>query len=140
MSTEKYAELRCEANGNPQPTYKWYYVSTEMRTNSTGDTVTILHRTLIDAASEPSGRISVSAGSLVIHNPDTSTDSQMFQCEAKNIYGSILSRTARIIFGQLETAPKQPRNERIVMSHQSETLPCEPPAHSPPDSKLINTA
>ncbi|CAH8661807.1 unnamed protein product [Schistosoma bovis] len=136
MSTEKYAELRCEANGNPQPTYKWYYVSTEMRTNSTGDTVTILHRTLIDAASEPSGRISVSAGSLVIHNPDTSTDSQMFQCEAKNIYGSILSRTARIIFGQLETAPKQPRNERIVMSHQSETLPCEPPAHSPPDSLL----
>uniref|UniRef100_A0A095AMW2 Contactin-3 n=1 Tax=Schistosoma haematobium TaxID=6185 RepID=A0A095AMW2_SCHHA len=136
MSTEKYAELRCEANGNPQPTYKWYYVSTEMRTNNTGDTVTILHRTLIDAASELSGRISVSAGSLVIHNPDTSTDSQMFQCEAKNIYGSILSRTARIIFGQLETAPKQPRNERIVMSHQSETLPCEPPAHSPPDSLL----
>ncbi|KAK4474576.1 hypothetical protein MN116_001717 [Schistosoma mekongi] len=136
MSTEKYAELRCEANGNPQPVYRWYYVSTEMTTNSTGDIVTILRRTLIDAASEPSGRISISAGSLVIHNPDTSTDSQMFQCEANNIYGSVLSRTARIIFGQLETAPKQPRNERVVMSHQSETLPCEPPAHSPPDSLL----
>ncbi|CAH8634861.1 unnamed protein product [Heterobilharzia americana] len=46
MSSEKYAELRCEANGNPQPTYRWYYVSTDMWTNSTGSTMTILHRIL----------------------------------------------------------------------------------------------
>ncbi|CAH8465644.1 unnamed protein product [Dicrocoelium dendriticum] len=86
--------------------------------------------------SDPLGRIAISAGSLVIHKPESSTDSQLFQCEATNELGTVLSRTARIVFGQLETSPKQPRNERRVLAHKSETLPCDPPAHSPQDSLL----
>ncbi|TPP58326.1 Septate junction protein [Fasciola gigantica] len=138
LSIEKYAELKCEANGNPQPTYNWYIVSTESRTDSSGRTTTWINRTLINPTADNQGRISISAGSLVIHSPDSATDSQLFQCEAKNSQGSILSRTVRIVFGQLETPQKQPRNERRVLAHKSETLPCDPPAHSPPDSKLAN--
>ncbi|THD29133.1 Contactin/TAG-1 cell adhesion molecule [Fasciola hepatica] len=136
LSIEKYAELKCEANGNPQPTYNWYTVSTESRTDSSGRTTTWINRTLINPTADNQGRISISAGSLVIHSPDSATDSQLFQCEAKNSQGSILSRTVRIVFGQLETPQKQPRNERRVLAHKSETLPCDPPAHSPPDSLL----
>ncbi|KAF6774017.1 hypothetical protein AHF37_06367 [Paragonimus kellicotti] len=36
LSSEKYAELKCEANGNPQPTFIWYSVSIESRTNASG--------------------------------------------------------------------------------------------------------
>lgn len=136
FSIERYAELKCEANGNPQPTYNWYTVSIGSKIDSTGRTTTWINRTLINATADNQGRISISAGSLVIHAPDSSTDSQLFQCEAKNSQGSILSRAVRIVFGQLETPQKQPRNERKVLAHKSETLPCDPPAHSPPDSKL----
>ncbi|KAF8566482.1 hypothetical protein P879_05880 [Paragonimus westermani] len=136
LSSEKYAELKCEANGNPQPTFKWYSVSIESRTDASGATTSWMKRALIDPTADPSGRISISAGSLVIHSPEVSTDSQLFQCEASNELGSILSRTARIVFGQLETPPKQPRTERRVLAHKSETLPCDPPAHSPTDSLL----
>ncbi|CAL8100852.1 unnamed protein product [Calicophoron daubneyi] len=136
LTQEKYAQLKCEANGNPQPTFSWYSVTMESKTNSSGYTTTWLKRTLIDPTADTEGRISISAGYLVIHNPDGSKDAQLFQCEAKNEMGSILSRTARIVFGQLETSPKQPRNERRVLAHKSETLPCDPPAHSPPDSLL----
>ncbi|KAA0200129.1 Contactin/TAG-1 cell adhesion molecule [Fasciolopsis buskii] len=136
FSIERYAELKCEANGNPQPTYNWYTVSIGSKIDSTGRTTTWINRTLINATADNQGRISISAGSLVIHAPDSSTDSQLFQCEAKNSQGSILSRAVRIVFGQLETPQKQPRNERKVLAHKSETLPCDPPAHSPPDSLL----
>ncbi|KER21681.1 hypothetical protein T265_10050 [Opisthorchis viverrini] len=136
LSSDTYAELMCEANGNPQPTFRWYSVSIESKTDASGVTVTWLKRTLIDPKKDMSGRISISAGSLVIHAPDSSTDAQLFQCEATNELGSVLSRTARIVFGQLEKAQKQPRNERRVLAHKSETLPCDPPPHSPQDSLL----
>lgn len=137
MSKKKFAKLDCEANGNPQPSYRWYYINIEAKLENVTGSISNLRRTVIDPTKDPKGRCSISAGSLIIHDPDSLTDSQMFQCEAYNVYGSVLSRTARIIFGQLETAPKQPRNERKVLSHQSETLPCEPPAHSPPDSNFV---
>ncbi|VDN11510.1 unnamed protein product [Dibothriocephalus latus] len=128
---ENFVSFGCFANGNPAPNYRWYKIGL-----ISGQSIVVPKRTLVDPLLSPTGRISVSGGSLVIHQPQASTDSEYYQCEAYNDFGSILSRTAKIVFGQLETFPKQPRKTRMAWAYQSVTIPCDPPAHSPRDSLI----
>ncbi|VEL15257.1 unnamed protein product [Protopolystoma xenopodis] len=137
-ATDKFAEFTCMANGNPVPTYRWYklgYIQSDLVQSN----ASVITRTLIDPLSDPTGRIAISMGSLVIHYADPQIDAQDYQCEAINQYGSILSRTARIVFVQLETFQKQPKMPRTVAAHRSITIPCDPIAHSPPDTLKLQT-
>lgn len=130
IDVDNFVQFKCIANGNPTPNYRWY------RLSLVGGSSGLIHRrTLIDPLNSTTGRIAISGGNLVIHYPSSSLDSENYQCEAYNIYGSILSQTAKIVFGQLETFPKHPRGTRTVAAYQSVTIPCDPPAHSPRDSK-----
>lgn len=129
---ESFVSFRCFANGNPTPNYRWYKFGL-----LTGTTTSVPTRTIVDPLNSTLGRTSISGGNLIIHNPTPTLDSEYYQCEAYNMYGSILSRTAKVIFGQLETFPKHPRRPRNVWAYQSATIPCDPPSHSPRDSSFV---
>ncbi len=131
IDVESFVAFKCYANGNPAPSYRWYKIGL-----MTGTTSVVPKRALVDPLNSTTGRVAISGGNLVIHNPSSQIDSEYYQCEAYNMYGSILSRTAKIVFGQLETFPKHPRRTRRVWAYQSVTIPCDPPAHTPRDSKL----
>uniref|UniRef100_A0A0X3QAU4 Contactin-3 n=2 Tax=Schistocephalus solidus TaxID=70667 RepID=A0A0X3QAU4_SCHSO len=128
---ENFVAFGCFANGNPAPNYRWYKIGF-----ISGQSIVVPKRTLVEPLLSPTGRISISGGNLIIHQPQASTDSEYYQCEAYNDFGSILSRTAKIVFGQLETFPKHPRKRRVALAYQSVTIPCDPPAHSPRDSLI----
>ncbi|KAL7059357.1 hypothetical protein AAHC03_013100 [Spirometra sp. Aus1] len=128
---ENFVTFGCFANGNPAPKYRWYKIGL-----ISGQSIVVPKRTLVEPLLSSTGRISISGGNLVIHQPQASTDSEYYQCEAYNDFGSILSRTAKIVFGQLETFPKHPRKTRVALAYQSVTIPCDPPAHSPRDSLI----
>lgn len=128
---ENFISFKCFANGNPAPNYRWYKLGLISSTSGV-----VPRRTLIDPYNSTDGRIAISGGNLVIHFPSSTLDSEYYQCEAYNTYGSILSRTAKIVFGQLETFPKHPRRTRVASAYQSVTIPCDPPAHSPRDSNF----
>uniref|UniRef100_A0A5K3FD51 Contactin n=2 Tax=Mesocestoides corti TaxID=53468 RepID=A0A5K3FD51_MESCO len=130
---ENFVSFNCYANGNPTPNYRWYKIG--LMSSATG---VVPRRTLVEPLNSTTGRISTSGGNLVIQNPIATLDSEYYQCEAYNTFGSILSRTAKIVFGQLETFPKHPRRTRKAWAYQSVTLPCDPPAHSPRDSLIYS--
>lgn len=132
IDVENFVSFKCFANGNPAPNYRWY----KLGLITVGSSVTA-KRTLVDPMNSTDGRIAISGGNLVIHYPSSILDSEYYQCEAYNQFGSILSRTAKIVFGQLETFPKHPRKTRVAAAYQSVTIPCDPPAHSPRDSKFL---
>ncbi|VUZ47394.1 unnamed protein product, partial [Hymenolepis diminuta] len=90
IDVDNFVQFKCIANGNPTPNYRWY------RLSLVGGSSGLMHRrTLIDPLNSTTGRIAISGGNLVIHYPSSSLDSENYQCEAYNIYGSILSQTAK---------------------------------------------
>lgn len=133
IDVENLVSFKCFANGNPAPSYRWYKLGL-----ITGGSSVAVRRTLVDPMNSTDGRIAISGGNMVIHSPISTLDSEYYQCEAYNRFGSISSRTAKIIFGQLETFPKHPRRTRLAAAYQSVTIPCDPPAHSPRDSLIYS--
>lgn len=72
--------LDCVANGKPLPSYRWHKNNTQL-------------------LSETDPRYTLTAGRLSIESPSQSVDSDIYQCETENDYGSIRSDPVLISFG-----------------------------------------
>uniref|UniRef100_A0A8C8E0K5 Contactin 3b n=1 Tax=Oryzias sinensis TaxID=183150 RepID=A0A8C8E0K5_9TELE len=111
-SPDHQATLTCEAEGSPQPQYRWS-----------------LNGTLIDPGHDYRRR--VSGGSLIISNLDKDQDSGVYQCTAFNTRGSILSRRASLQFAYLDNFKTQMVRSAVnVREGQGVVLLCGPPPHS----------
>ncbi|XP_037108064.1 contactin-3 [Syngnathus acus] len=111
-SPNRQATITCEAEGSPPPQYSWS-----------------LNGTLIDLENDYRRRMS--GGSLIISNLDKDQDSGMYQCQAFNTRGTVLSRKASIQFAYLHNFKTQTVRSTVnVREGQGVVLLCGPPAHS----------
>ncbi|GCC24446.1 hypothetical protein chiPu_0002847 [Chiloscyllium punctatum] len=78
-SEEEKATLNCEATGNPTPHYRW-------------------QRNGTDIDFSLSYRYSLIGGNLVINNPVRTQDYGTYQCFATNLFGTIVSKAAKLEF------------------------------------------
>lgn len=109
---EKKVMLRCEARGNPPPTYSWFVNSTELH-------------------SEADYRYSFIDGNFIISNASEITDFGKYQCRAENSFGTVLSRDALLQFAYLRPFSTKTRGGVSVREGQGVVLMCTPPPHSP---------
>ncbi|XP_072438695.1 contactin-4-like isoform X1 [Chiloscyllium punctatum] len=110
-SEEEKATLNCEATGNPTPHYRW-------------------QRNGTDIDFSLSYRYSLIGGNLVINNPVRTQDYGTYQCFATNLFGTIVSKAAKLEFAYLESFKGKSRNNVSVREGQGVVLLCGPPPHS----------
>ncbi|KAM3877572.1 contactin-3 [Diretmus argenteus] len=111
-SPDQQATIRCEAEGNPSPQYRWS-----------------LNGTVIDLGNDY--RRHMSGGNLIINSLDRDQDTGIYQCMAFNMWGSILSGRATLQFAYLDNFKTQSaRNAVNVREGQGVVLLCGPPMHS----------
>ncbi|KAK7883010.1 hypothetical protein WMY93_029184 [Mugilogobius chulae] len=111
-SDEKKVMLRCEARGNPPPTYSWFVNGSEVH-------------------AEADYRYSLIEGNFIITNASESTDYGRYQCKAQNSFGTVLSRDALLQFAFLKPFSTKARGGVSVREGQGVVLMCTPPPHSP---------
>ncbi|KAF6728555.1 Contactin-4, partial [Oryzias melastigma] len=68
-------------------------------------------------------------GNLLISNPDFISHGGVYQCIATNVFGTIVSRDARVQFAFLQSFSRKPRNPVSVREGQAVVLLCAPPSH-----------
>uniref|UniRef100_A0A8C6S4A8 Contactin-5 n=1 Tax=Neogobius melanostomus TaxID=47308 RepID=A0A8C6S4A8_9GOBI len=108
-SDEKKVMLRCEARGNPPPTY----------------------RCDISYIRYTDYRYSLIEGNFIITNASEITDYGRYQCKAENSFGTVLSRDALLQFAYLKPFSTKTRGGVSVREGQGVVLMCTPPLHSP---------
>ncbi|XP_056129297.1 contactin-3 [Lampris incognitus] len=111
-SADQQATFRCEAQGSSSPQYRWS-----------------LNGTLIDLVNDYRRRMS--GGNLIISSLDRDQDTGIYQCNAFNARGSILSHRASLQFAYLDNFKTQiVRSAVNVREGQGVVLLCGPPMHS----------
>ncbi|XP_012993864.2 contactin-3 [Esox lucius] len=111
-SPDQEATIRCEAEGNPAPRYRWS-----------------LNGTLIDLGGDY--RRHMSGGNLIINRLDRDQDTGIYQCTAFNTWGSVLSRRGSLQFAYLDNFKAQTTRSAVnVREGQGVVLLCGPPMHS----------
>ncbi|XP_037271064.2 contactin [Rhipicephalus microplus] len=111
--------LRCVAEGNPPPTYKWFkeeYANDE------------LLNIYIDPLSN--GRFTQTDGTLTIHYPDQTRDRGKYHCMAENKYGKVLSRSVALGFGFIGEFNKN-RAGDSGKEFWGKSVSCDPPQFNP---------
>ncbi|XP_062977772.1 contactin-6-like [Elgaria multicarinata webbii] len=102
--------LNCTASGRPSPYYRWKQNGTDI------DLTMSYHYRLV-------------GGSLAINNPHKKQDIGTYQCFVTNLFGTILSRKAKLQFAYLENFETKARNTVSVREGQGVVLLCGPPPH-----------
>uniref|UniRef100_A0A4W5NSN1 Contactin 4 n=1 Tax=Hucho hucho TaxID=62062 RepID=A0A4W5NSN1_9TELE len=101
--------INCKAKGNPVPHYKWKvdgrYIDMDLNYN------------LVE-------------GNLLINNPHATHHGGVYQCIATNVFGTIISREAKVQFAYLQNFSRKPRNTVSVREGQAVVLLCGPPPHN----------
>uniref|UniRef100_A0A674CST6 Contactin-4-like n=1 Tax=Salmo trutta TaxID=8032 RepID=A0A674CST6_SALTR len=101
--------INCKAKGNPVPHYKWKvdgrYIDMDLNYN------------LVE-------------GNLLINNPHATHHGGVYQCIATNVFGTIVSREAKVQFAYLQNFSRKPRNTVSVREGQAVVLLCGPPPHN----------
>ncbi|UYV67456.1 CNTN3 [Cordylochernes scorpioides] len=118
-SQVNYISLRCEADGYPTPTYKWYkeeYVH--------DSTVSYL----IDPLSDD--RYTQTDGILTIFDPQNKKDRGKYHCQATNNLGTVISRTAQLSFGTIGEFNRI-RSPDVGNENWGKSISCDPPQHYP---------
>lgn len=106
--------LKCVANGNPRPTYKWYRGTNNELVNS-----------------ETDSRYTLTNGKLTISQPQDALDADKYQCEATNKLGSVLSRKVQLSFGVLGEFPSDDIIPQVVRGEIGAVFKC-PNVHYKP--------
>uniref|UniRef100_A0A669FBA5 Contactin 1b n=1 Tax=Oreochromis niloticus TaxID=8128 RepID=A0A669FBA5_ORENI len=97
--------MNCRARANPPATYR-------------------LQAGLME---QPDEHYSLVGGNLVITNPIQKKHAGTYVCVAKNIYGTVISKEARVKFGFLGEFPDEERDPVYVKEGQGAVLLCVPP-------------
>ncbi|KAM6984802.1 contactin 1b [Aplochiton taeniatus] len=110
LSPDGRISMNCRARANPPATYRWRRDSWEIK-----------------LMEQPDEHYSLVGGNLVINNPRQKKHGGTYICVAKNIYGTVISKEARVKFGFLEEFPKDERDPVNVKEGQGAVLLCAPP-------------
>uniref|UniRef100_A0AAX7VG35 Contactin 1b n=1 Tax=Astatotilapia calliptera TaxID=8154 RepID=A0AAX7VG35_ASTCA len=94
--------MNCRARANPPATYRLQ-------------------------AGQPDEHYSLVGGNLVITNPIQKKHAGTYVCVARNIYGTVISKEARVKFGFLGEFPDEEREPVYVKEGQGAVLLCVPP-------------
>uniref|UniRef100_A0A8C8H522 Contactin-3 n=1 Tax=Oncorhynchus tshawytscha TaxID=74940 RepID=A0A8C8H522_ONCTS len=101
--------INCKAKGNPVPHYKWKvdggYIDMDLNYN------------LVE-------------GNLLINHPHATHHGGVYQCIATNVFGTIVSREAKVQFAYLQNFSRKSRNTVSVREGQAVVLLCGPPPHN----------
>uniref|UniRef100_A0A673BVK0 Contactin 1b n=1 Tax=Sphaeramia orbicularis TaxID=375764 RepID=A0A673BVK0_9TELE len=76
---------------------------------------------------QPDEHYSLVGGNLVITNPRQKKHAGTYVCVAWNVYGTVISKEARVKFGYLEEFPQEERDPVYVKEGQGAVLLCAPP-------------
>ncbi|PWA26113.1 hypothetical protein CCH79_00015210 [Gambusia affinis] len=109
-SPDKRISMNCRARANPPATYRWRRDNWEIK-----------------LMEQPDEHYSLVGGNLVITNPIQKKHAGTYTCVARNIYGTVLSKEARIKFGYIEEFPDEEREPVYVKEGQGAVLLCVPP-------------
>uniref|UniRef100_A0A3B4A5C6 Ig-like domain-containing protein n=1 Tax=Periophthalmus magnuspinnatus TaxID=409849 RepID=A0A3B4A5C6_9GOBI len=80
---------------------------------------------------QPDEHYSLVGGNLVINNPRQKKHAGTYICVAKNIYGTVISKEARVKFGYIEEFAGEEREPVYVKEGQGAVLLCVPPKAYP---------
>ena len=112
---EKPFMLECEANGNPEPKYRWIKNGIEF------DYVAYDKR----ISQQPR------RGTLVFTRPDH-VDEGLYQCFAENVHGTSVSNAVFLRASELNSFPDQDMPEQLTVSEGDPlTIDCNPPTGYP---------
>ncbi|KAJ8008778.1 hypothetical protein DPEC_G00081950 [Dallia pectoralis] len=113
-SPDKRISMNCRARGNPAPTYRWRRDNWEIK--------------LLEL---PTEHYNLVGGNLIINNPDEKKHAGTYTCVAKNVYGTVISKEAKVKFGFLDEFPDEDRDSVTVKQGQGAVLICDPPKRWP---------
>uniref|UniRef100_A0A3Q1JSF2 Contactin 1b n=1 Tax=Anabas testudineus TaxID=64144 RepID=A0A3Q1JSF2_ANATE len=102
--------MNCRARANPPASYRWRRDNWEIK-----------------LMEQPDEHYSLVGGNLVITNPREKKHAGTYTCVAKNIYGTVISKEARVTFGFLEEFSDEERDPVYVKEGQGAVLLCAPP-------------
>uniref|UniRef100_A0A672JPH5 Contactin 1b n=1 Tax=Salarias fasciatus TaxID=181472 RepID=A0A672JPH5_SALFA len=109
-SPDKRLSMNCRARANPPATYRWRRDQWEIK-----------------LMEQPDEHYSLVGGNLVITNPMQKKHAGTYVCVARNIYGTVISKEARVKFGFLGEFPDEERDPVYVKEGQGAVLLCAPP-------------
>ncbi|XP_024139303.1 neuronal cell adhesion molecule a isoform X14 [Oryzias melastigma] len=109
--------IRCEAKGNPQPSFKWARNGTDF-----------------DVESDPKVLMKPGSGTLVIDISGGKAEAYegTYQCTAENEHGKALTNKIVIRQSRSPLWPKERNEGTVVQKGVSLVLKCRPPAGLPP--------
>uniref|UniRef100_A0A8C7JGV3 Contactin 1b n=1 Tax=Oncorhynchus kisutch TaxID=8019 RepID=A0A8C7JGV3_ONCKI len=113
-SPDRLISMNCRARANPAPTYRWRRDNWEIK--------------LMEL---PNEHYSLVGGNLIINNPEEKKHAGTYVCVAKNVYGTVISKEAKVKFGYLEEFPDEERDPVTVKEGQGAVLLCAPPKRWP---------
>uniref|UniRef100_A0A3B4A4E7 Uncharacterized protein n=1 Tax=Periophthalmus magnuspinnatus TaxID=409849 RepID=A0A3B4A4E7_9GOBI len=106
--------MNCRARANPPASYRWRRDNWEIK-----------------LMEQPDEHYSLVGGNLVINNPRQKKHAGTYICVAKNIYGTVISKEARVKFGYIEEFAGEEREPVYVKEGQGAVLLCVPPKAYP---------
>uniref|UniRef100_A0A4W6D915 Contactin 1b n=1 Tax=Lates calcarifer TaxID=8187 RepID=A0A4W6D915_LATCA len=102
--------MNCRARANPPASYRWRRDNWEIK-----------------LMEQPDEHYSLVGGNLVITNPKQKKHAGTYICVARNIYGTVISKEARVKFGFLHEFSDEEREPVYVKEGQGAVLLCAPP-------------
>uniref|UniRef100_A0A665TNM8 Contactin 1b n=1 Tax=Echeneis naucrates TaxID=173247 RepID=A0A665TNM8_ECHNA len=108
-SPDERISMNCRARANPPALYRWRHGTWEIK-----------------LMEQPDEHYSLVGGNLVINNPKQK-HAGTYMCVATNIYGTVISKEARVRFGSLEEFSDEEREPVYVKEGQGAVLLCDPP-------------
>jgi hypothetical protein len=120
-SQQNYVQLRCAADAHPAPVYEWF------KEEFSGGGEQIARK--LDPLLEP--RLTLTDGTLTIHNPQQQTDRGKYHCRAGNRFGWTRSRSAQLSFGFIGEFSKK-RSADHGRANWGKSISCDAPQHHPP--------
>ncbi|XP_059893843.1 contactin 1b [Gadus macrocephalus] len=113
-SPDARISMNCRARSNPPAMYRWRRDNWEIK-----------------LMEQPDEHYSLVGGNLVITNPRQKKHAGNYICVAKNIYGTVISKEAKVKFGFMDEFPQEDREPVIAKEGQGAVLLCVPPKSWP---------